>query len=177
MRRVTGRQRQQKSTHQSLTPQGCHMGIQLDQIGRKPTKSKFILVRTSTINWSDIVQSFPNLWQSGSGLAGSGTPVSVLLGYVRHGCQIWAQMRQIRDFFRSDFRTFWLGEPKCSEIWSEKVPDLSHLRPNWPNLRPNLSTPLHPPRGVRRGVEVFRVPHLGVISYTTSLTSKTSKQG
>ena len=32
----------------------------------------------------------------------------------------WLKMGRIRDFFRSDFRTFWLGEPKCSEIWSEK---------------------------------------------------------
>ena len=25
-----------------------------------------------------------------------------------------------RKFFRSDFSTFWLSEPKCTEIWSEK---------------------------------------------------------
>ena len=38
-------------------------------------------------------------------------------------------MGQIRDFFRLDFSTF------C-EIWFEKVPDLSHLRPIWPTLVP-----------------------------------------
>ena len=38
-----------------------------------------------------------------------------------------APNRQIRDFFRSYFSTFWLGEPKCAEIRSEKVMDLSHL--------------------------------------------------
>ena len=27
---------------------------------------------------------------------------------------------------------------KCSEIWSEKAPDLSHLGPIWPTLEPNL---------------------------------------
>ena len=36
----------------------------------------------------------------------------------------WPQMRQIKDFFRSDSCRFWLGEPKCIEIWSEIVPDL-----------------------------------------------------
>ena len=41
-------------------------------------------------------------------------------------------MGQIRDFFRSDFSTFW----RC--FWSEKVPDLSHLGPFWPILGPNL---------------------------------------
>ena len=25
-------------------------------------------------------------------------------------------------FFRSDFSTFWLAEPKCTEVWSEKSP-------------------------------------------------------
>ena len=28
----------------------------------------------------------------------------------------WPQMGQIRDFFRSDFSTCWLGEPTCTEI-------------------------------------------------------------
>ena len=41
-------------------------------------------------------------------------------------------IRQIWDFFRSDFSTFWLTEPKCTEIWSENTLDLSHLRPIWP---------------------------------------------
>ena len=30
--------------------------------------------------------------------------------------------------------TFWLAEPICTGIWSEKVPDLSHLVPIWPTL-------------------------------------------
>ena len=41
-------------------------------------------------------------------------------------------MGQIRDYFRLDFSTFWRGAPKCTEIWSEKVPDLSHLGQIWP---------------------------------------------
>ena len=40
------------------------------------------------------------------------------------------KMGQIWDFFRSDFSTFWLSEPKCTEIWSEKVPDLSLSGPS-----------------------------------------------
>ena len=40
-------------------------------------------------------------------------------------------MRQIRGFFRS-------GGAKCTEIWSEKSPNLSHLGPFWPTLNPNL---------------------------------------
>ena len=38
-------------------------------------------------------------------------------------CQIGPQIWQVRDFFRSDFSTFCLREPKYTEIWSEKVPD------------------------------------------------------
>ena len=41
------------------------------------------------------------------------------------------------DIFRSDFSTFWRAT-KCTEIWSEKVPDLSHFGPIWPILGTNL---------------------------------------
>ena len=41
--------------------------------------------------------------------------------------EIWTQMEQMRDLFGSDFSTFWLGEPKCTEILFEKVPDLYYL--------------------------------------------------
>ena len=34
--------------------------------------------------------------------------------------QIDPKMGLIRDFFRSNFSTFWLGELKCADIWSEK---------------------------------------------------------
>ena len=44
-------------------------------------------------------------------------------------------MVQIQDFFRST--------PKRTEIWSEKVLDLSHLGPIWPILGPNLVTQLY----------------------------------
>ena len=37
---------------------------------------------------------------------------------------------KIRAFFRSHF------EPKCTEIWSEKSPDLSHLGSNRPKFGP-----------------------------------------
>ena len=37
----------------------------------------------------------------------------------------WPQMGQIKEFFKSDFSTFWLAEQKITEI--EKVPDLTHL--------------------------------------------------
>ena len=29
-------------------------------------------------------------------------------------------------------------EPKCIQIWSQEVPDLSHFMPIWPTLSPNL---------------------------------------
>ena len=32
---------------------------------------------------------------------------------------------------------------KCTEIWSEKAPDLSHLGPIWPTLEPNLASLWH----------------------------------
>ena len=41
-------------------------------------------------------------------------------------------MGQIRDFFRSNFRTFWLGE-----IWSEKVPALPYYGQIWYTLDRN----------------------------------------
>ena len=41
------------------------------------------------------------------------------------------------DFFRSDFSTFWLTEPKCTEIRSENVPDMSKYGPIWPTPEPN----------------------------------------
>ena len=50
------------------------------------------------------------------------------------GMSDWPKMGQIQHIFRSDFSTFWLGEPKCTEISSEKVPDLSDL---WPTLGSN----------------------------------------
>jgi len=60
-----------------------------------------------------------------------------------HRCLIWAQngqigpwLGQIRDPFRSDFSMFWLGEPICTEIWSE------NLGPFRPNLSPNLTSVL-----------------------------------
>ena len=33
---------------------------------------------------------------------------------------------------------FQIRGAKCTEIWSEKAPDLSHLGPIWPTLEPNL---------------------------------------
>ena len=63
-------------------------------------------------------------------------------------------MEQIRDFFWSRFSTFWLGnlkkvpilfESNCTEIWSVKVLDLSHLLPIWPKCRPKSDIPeIHP---------------------------------
>ena len=50
----------------------------------------------------------------------------------------WPKIGHIRDFFRSDFSTFWPDQPKCTEIWSEKAPGLSHLGPIWPTFEPNL---------------------------------------
>ena len=38
--------------------------------------------------------------------------------------------------------TWWelLAEPKCTEFWSKKVPDLSQLGPIWPTLELNLTS-------------------------------------
>ena len=33
-----------------------------------------------------------------------------------------------------------VAEPKCTEIWSEKVPVLSHLGPIWHTLGPNMTS-------------------------------------
>ena len=48
--------------------------------------------------------------------------------------QIGPQMLQIRTFFRAEFSTFWHRALKCTEIWSEKVLDLSHLGPIWSKM-------------------------------------------
>ena len=34
--------------------------------------------------------------------------------------------------FKISFSTFWLAETKCTEMWSEKVQDLSHLGQSYP---------------------------------------------
>ena len=59
---------------------------------------------------------------------------TTICGRRGHRGSDWPQMEKIRDFFRSDFSTIWLTEPKCTEIWSENVPDLSHLEQIWPTL-------------------------------------------
>ena len=43
------------------------------------------------------------------------------------------------------FSKFWLDEPKCTEIWSEKikVPFLSHLGPIWATFEPNMTSLWH----------------------------------
>ena len=47
----------------------------------------------------------------------------------------WPRIGLIRASLSSYFSTFWLSEPKCTEIWSEKAPDLSHLGPTGPLWR------------------------------------------
>ena len=72
-------------------------------------------------------------------------PLTFSVRDIRCWCD-WYKMWQIRDFFRSDFSTFWLEEPKCTEIWSEKLPDLSQLGPSLTSPTPStylsLSLPL-----------------------------------
>ena len=65
--------------------------------------------------------------------------------YVSFG----SQLRQIGPkwdkygtFFRSYFSTFWLGEPKCTKIRSEKVSDLFYLMSIWSTFAPNLPSML-----------------------------------
>ena len=48
----------------------------------------------------------------------------------------WLQMRQIRDFLRSDFTTFWL-------CWSEKCPWFVLFRATLPTFGTNLSSLLN----------------------------------
>ena len=40
-----------------------------------------------------------------------------------------------------DFSTFWITEPKCTKLWSEKVPDLFHLEAISPNLDAKFDMP------------------------------------
>ena len=58
------------------------------------------------------------------------------------------RMAHILDFFRSNFSAFWLGEPKRTEIGSEKVQDVSYsglilstFGPNLVILQPVLCSP------------------------------------
>ena len=41
--------------------------------------------------------------------------------------------------FQIRFQYILVSRPKCTEIWSEKVSDLSHLGPIWPILVPKLA--------------------------------------
>ena len=45
-----------------------------------------------------------------------GTLASGMVGLAPKWVRLDPQIGQIRDFFRSDFSTFWLTEPKCTEI-------------------------------------------------------------
>ena len=71
------------------------------------------------------------------------------MSYLGHKVSyIGPQMGQNRDFFKSNFRIFWFTEPKCSEICSEKVTDLSLLGSIWLTLWPKSDIP---------GVDVWEV--------------------
>ena len=69
---------------------------------------------------------------------------------LRQGCQILTKVGQIgtkseKSGSFSDQISVHLARwaarwAKCTEIWSEKVPDLSHLGPIWPILGPNLTS-------------------------------------
>ena len=52
----------------------------------------------------------------------------------------WPQIGHIWDFFRSDFSVFWCRAPRCTEIWSEKIPYLLHFWPIWLTLEPHVAT-------------------------------------
>ena len=54
-------------------------------------------------------------------------------------CPKWDKSENYSDL--PDFSTFgsMLDEPKCTEIWSEKVPDVSHFGLIWPTFGPNLT--------------------------------------
>ena len=41
-------------------------------------------------------------------------------------------------FIISVISSFWLGEPKCTEPCNQKVPDLPHSVPMWPNFGLNI---------------------------------------
>ena len=72
------------------------------------------------------------------------------------------KMGKIRDFFRSDFSTFWLEEPKCTEIWSEKVPEFSNFRTIWLTLGTN-----------KLDIYSNRNCSIGSINWTTRQTTET----
>ena len=59
---------------------------------------------------------------------------------------VGSKLGQIRDLFRSDFRTFWLAKPKYTEIYSEK----SQICPFW-----GQSGPLYNQSWHSRGVCVY----------------------
>ena len=66
------------------------------------------------------------------------------------GCYIWApsrsdypQIRQILDFFKSDFSTVWLVEPKCTEIWARKSSRFIPLRANLTHFWPKSGNLAH----------------------------------
>ena len=60
---------------------------------------------------------FPPTWPTGMSELSE-------LAYIVSDCR---EMGQIRDFSDQILVHFGSPEPKCTKIWSEKVPDLSHL--------------------------------------------------
>ena len=53
-----------------------------------------------------------------------------------HWNMIWKSLGFVP--FGANLTHFGAKGAKCTEIWSEKAPDLSHLGPIWPTLEPNL---------------------------------------
>ena len=64
--------------------------------------------------------------------------------------------------FQIRFQCIWRGCAKCTEIWSQKAPDLSHLGAIWTTLKPNLPSLITiqcpTTRSVRQSVESEVIP-------------------
>ena len=72
--------------------------------------------------------------------------------------------------FQIRFQCIWRRGAKCTEIWSEKAPDLSHLGPIWPALEPNLPS-LVLGACLCTAFLGWRYTSLGILVYTLNFTS------
>jgi len=65
---------------------------------------------------------------------------------------------------------------KCTEIWAEKVPDLSHLGSIWPTLEPNLPSLVSRPEISSCGFSLLLIANHLLIHFTAPVPAVSHRQ-
>ena len=97
--------------------------------------------------------------------SGDGRKISITAGMVGLATK-WVRLAQNGTnpgLFQIRFQCIWRGGAKCTDIWSEKAPDLSHLGPNLTHFGtkptfPDDPWPLHDSRSSQSVVCIITLP-------------------